>query len=431
MNCQCTQGTDGSGLTPDALAKTQKHPCFSFEAHHKYARMHLPVAPRCNLSCNYCNRKFDCLHESRPGVTSEVLTPGAALKKFNLVRSKIENLSVVGIAGPGDALANWEETRRTIELIQESDPEAVFCLSTNGLLLPEYAREIIGLGIKHVTVTLNCLDPDIGAQIYRYVDYRGKRHRGDEGAKILLENQLSGIKTLAGSGVVVKVNIVMITGINDRQIPDIVKKAGELGAYITNIMPLIPAGGSVFENLPQTCMKEVTRMRKACQSDLRQMFHCRQCRADAIGLLGDDRSLEFRSAAGEQEDTVPSLPAGAAALYKIAVASKQGEIIDQHFGQASEFAIYQGNGEIFQLVENRKVKRYCEGTEECDTDFGEERKESTVSAIGDCDAVVSLRIGHQARERLAKRNILGIEHYDTVENGLKAAVLKLNERKAV
>lgn len=299
MNCQCTQGTDGSGLAPDALDKTKKHPCFSFEAHHKYARMHLPVAPRCNISCNYCNRKFDCLHESRPGVTSEVLSPGAALQKYSYVKSKIENLSVVGIAGPGDALANWREARRAILLIKEYDPEVVFCLSTNGLMLPEYAGEILSLGIKHVTVTVNCLDPATGAKIYRFVDYHGKRYTGAAGAEILLQNQLAGIKTLAENGVVVKVNIVMISGINDSQVPDVVKKAGELGAFITNIMPLIPAGGSAFESLPQTCMKEVTRMRKACQADLRQMFHCRQCRADAIGLLGDDRSLEFRNVTGQ------------------------------------------------------------------------------------------------------------------------------------
>ena len=28
---------------------------------------------RCNIQCNYCDRKFDCTNESRPGVTSGVL----------------------------------------------------------------------------------------------------------------------------------------------------------------------------------------------------------------------------------------------------------------------------------------------------------------------------------------------------------------------
>ncbi len=280
--------------------KTQKHPCYSFDAHQKFARMHLPVAPYCNISCNYCNRKFDCVNESRPGVTSEILTPQAAKKKFDRVSEKVGELSVVGIAGPGDALADWENTRQTIELIRKENPEIVFCLSTNGLLLPEYAQEIIELGVTHVTVTVNCLDPAIGAKIYKHIHYKGQHYKGEEGVAILIENQLAGISKLTSQGIIVKVNIVMLKGINDHHIPEVVKKMKELGVYITNIMPLIPAPGSVFEDFPQTTMKDVNEMRNSCELDVMQMRHCKQCRADAIGLLGEDRSQEFR----DQEESL-------------------------------------------------------------------------------------------------------------------------------
>lgn len=291
--------------TPD---KNDRHPCFSFKASHKHARMHLPVAPRCNISCNYCNRKFDCLHESRPGVTSEVLLPETALQKYLTVKDKLQNISVVGIAGPGDALANWEKTRRTIALIKQSDPDVMFCLSTNGLMLPDYAREIVDLGVRHVTVTVNCLCPEIGEQIYGFVNYKGKKYKGARGAGILIENQLSGIKLLAVQGVSVKVNIVMIKGINDNHIPEIVKKVKDLGAFITNIMPLIPARGSPFAYMPRTCMKELNKMRNICQAHLQQMYHCKQCRADAIGLLDNDRSLELRSITPKEEASVINKP---------------------------------------------------------------------------------------------------------------------------
>ena len=88
--------------------ETAQHPCYSPGAH-EFARMHIPVAPKCNISCNYCNRKFDCVNESRPGVTSEVLSSEEAFEKFLDVKEKMPNLRVVGIAGPGDALANIEE----------------------------------------------------------------------------------------------------------------------------------------------------------------------------------------------------------------------------------------------------------------------------------------------------------------------------------
>ena len=78
-----------------------RHPCYNRDAHREFARMHVPVAPRCNIQCNYCNRKYDCCNESRPGVTSEVLSPEQAADKVAYVRERIPNLSVVGIAGPG------------------------------------------------------------------------------------------------------------------------------------------------------------------------------------------------------------------------------------------------------------------------------------------------------------------------------------------
>ena len=102
----------------EALAR---HPCYCKDAHREYARMHVPVAPRCNIQCNYCNRKYDCCNESRPGVTSEVLTPEQAAEKVLYVKSQIPQLSVVGIAGPGDPMAN-EETFRTLELVGRDAP---------------------------------------------------------------------------------------------------------------------------------------------------------------------------------------------------------------------------------------------------------------------------------------------------------------------
>jgi nitrogenase molybdenum-iron protein alpha/beta subunit/uncharacterized Fe-S cluster-containing radical SAM superfamily protein len=190
--------------------KTKTHPCFSCDSAHKYARMHLPIAPKCNISCNYCLRKYDCPNESRPGVTTEVLSPEKAFEKYKLVKEKMPNLKVVGIAGPGDALANFDEVKKSLELIREYDEEVTFCLSTNGLMLPFYAKDLVELGVSHVTITINAVDPKVTAKVYKYVDYLGVRYVGEEGARILLNNQLSGLKYLTNHGIVCKVNIVML-----------------------------------------------------------------------------------------------------------------------------------------------------------------------------------------------------------------------------
>ena len=65
---------------PEQMRKISEHPCYSEKACHAFGRCHLPVAPKCNIQCNYCVRDFDCVNESRPGVTSKVLSPEEELK---------------------------------------------------------------------------------------------------------------------------------------------------------------------------------------------------------------------------------------------------------------------------------------------------------------------------------------------------------------
>jgi nitrogen fixation protein NifB len=424
MGSVCCKNKELINLSDELKEKTIMHPCYSYEAHHKYARVHLPVAPACNISCNYCNRRFDCVNESRPGVTSEVLSPEKAKDKFLRVKEEIPNLSVVGIAGPGDALANWNEVRKTIELIKEVDPQVFFCISTNGLMLPEYGHEIVELGIKHVTVTVNCLNPSIGAEIYHHVVYKGTYYTMEAGAEILIKNQLLGIKYLAENGVLVKVNIVMIKDVNSSHIMEVVKKVKKLGAFMSNIMPLIPAPGSVFENHPQTSMKDINTMREICQADIHQMRHCQQCRADAIGLLKEDQSGRFRI---EQANVNKPHEAGMY-KYKVAVTSKYKKLVDLHYGHAEEFHIYEVGGSDIKFIETRKTVKYCGGNE-CDE--GEDAKNLVVKTIEDCEAVLTMRIGYDARKRLKDLGLFVVESCETVEEGLLDVFRQMKRRTAV
>jgi len=270
----------------DVKEKTKKHPCFNENAK-AYARMHLPIAPRCNIKCNYCNRKFDCVNESRPGVSSEILTPEQALSRYLDVRKTVEKLSVIGIAGPGDALANFKQTKATLEKIREYDKEVAFCISTNGLMLYEYADALHDLGVSHITVTMNAIDPEIAAKIYDHIRYKGELLRGVEATKVLIKKQLMGIEKAASLGMLVKINTVAIQGLNADHIVDVVKKATALGASLSNIIPLIPVVGTVFETYDPITEKDLDTLRDQAGVHLAQMRHCKQCRADAVGTLHD------------------------------------------------------------------------------------------------------------------------------------------------
>ncbi len=274
----------------DKKKNIQGHPCFGGN-HKNNGRMHLAVAPRCNIKCGYCTRKHDCANESRPGVTSKILTPEEAIIKVReVMASEILGpiIKVIGIAGPGDPLAN-EETFRTFELIDQEFPQLIKCMSTNGLLLPEKIERLEALNLCSVTVTLNALDPEVAGKIYSHVLYHGKKYTGNEGAEILIANQIRGIEQAARFGMTVKVNTVLIPGINDEQIPLIAERIKELGATVMNIMPLIPQAD--FAEVVPPSPERLEQIRLDNEQIIGQFKHCRQCRADAVGLIGQDVKL--------------------------------------------------------------------------------------------------------------------------------------------
>lgn len=398
------------------LEKTKTHPCFNCGAH-DHARIHLPIAPRCNIQCNYCVRKFDCPNESRPGVTTTILTPQEAFERYKYVKEKLPNLSVVGIAGPGDALANFEETKTTLELIRAYDPDITFCLSTNGLMLPLYAQELVDLGVSHVTVTVNAVDPKIGAKIYKYVDYMGMHFIGETAAAILLTNQLNGIKLLTSKGIICKINIVTLKGINDEHIPKVVEKMKELDCYITNIMQLIPVKGSAFEDLPMASQVEINKIRQSCGETMKQMYHCKQCRADAIGILGEDLSIELNKCLGK---CGPKKEEMNDKQYRFAIASKSGMIVDEHFGHVEEFHIYEYQGEEVKYIEKRKINKYCMGKEACDEK--EDKITRIIRSVEDCQGVITLRIGEAPKSKLKEKGIKVFSTYDRISDAIKKAV---------
>lgn len=437
----------GRGDLPRAIRdKVKKHPCYSVEAHHHYARMHVAVAPACNMQCNYCNRKYDCANESRPGVTSEKLTPEQAAKKVLAVASRIPQMTVLGIAGPGDPLANPDKTFRTFELVAKAAPDVKLCLSTNGLALPDHVDTIDRLNIEHVTITINMIDPEIGAQIYPWIFHNHKRYSGIEAAQILTKRQLLGLEMLSARGILCKVNSVMIPGINERHLVEVNKAVKSRGAFLHNIMPLIaaPKHGTVFGLKGQRTptARELKALQDACEGEMNMMRHCRQCRADAVGLLGEDRSAEFtkekivtmtvnydpearkayqagieeerraRSMA-RQEEAIEHAAGTSDIKVLIAVATKGAGLINEHFGHATEFQVYELSRSGAKFVDHRRVAHYCQGGYGAQDDLA-----AIIRSINDCRAVFVARIGGRPMSELNKAGIEPVDQYahEFIEN---------------
>ena len=167
------------------------------------------------------------------------------------------------------------------------------------------------------------------------------------------------------------------------------------------------------------------------------MRHCRQCRADAVGLLGEDRSEEFTLDKIEQMEVVYDLDrrrsyqdkveverqaqfaakrealAEAAALdvaddlkVLVAVATKGGGRVNEHFGHVTEFQIFEVSAGEALFVGHRRVDLYCQGG------FGDdEQLPSVVRAINDCHAVLVAKIGACPRDELTAAGIEPVDQF--------------------
>ena len=268
------------------------HPCFNASAGGHRGRIHLPVAPECNISCVYCNRKSDCLNESRPGVCSRVLSPEEAADLVDDAVRHTPSLAVVGIAGPGDPLANPELTLRSFDLVRARHPGLLLCLSTNGLMLAEYAADLHALGVGHVTITINAVDPAIACRIYHGARMDACVHSGRQTAELLLEKQEQALAALERLGFAVKVNTVVIPGINDEHVEEIARVAARFQVGLMNCIGLIPLPGTAVGALAAPSAKRMEELRGRAGKHVLQMRHCTRCRADAFGLLAQDSRIE-------------------------------------------------------------------------------------------------------------------------------------------
>jgi nitrogen fixation protein NifB len=185
---------------------------------------------------------------------------------------------------------------------------------------------------------------------------------------------------------------------------------------------------------------ELKALQDACEGDMNMMRHCRQCRADAVGLLGEDRGAEFtldkveamemdeaflaeamakRKALREQvaaeleakkQKAHAPQPAGVAVVtihrrktaaagqgaegrpVLMAVAAKHG-LVAEHFGHAREFLIYEATAAGAKMVGHRKTDLYCEGGDTCGD--GESVLAKTIKALEGCEAVLCSKIGFE------------------------------------
>ena len=230
----------------------------------------------------------------------------------------------------------------------------LLCVATNGLNVALYADELAQLRVSHVTLTVNAVEPRIGQQVYAWVRDGRDVYRGEAAAGLLWERQQDGIRRLKARDLVVKINTILIPGINDRHIDEVARTIRNLGADILNCVPMYPVADTPLAEVPEPSPQMVAEARSQAGQYLPLMHHCTRCRADACGLLGDvpsdDQHARLRQAAAQPLVPTEDRPC-------VAVATLEGMLVNQHLGEADRLQVYRQQAEGFELVATRTAPR--------------------------------------------------------------------------
>jgi len=185
--------------------------------------LRVSVTDRCNLRCVYCMPP-----EGVP------LRPHGDLLSFEEIVAVVESAVALGVRKArltgGEPLVRLGLTELVRQLAR-IDGLKDLSLSTNGTLLKEHASALKAAGLRRVNVSLDSLKPERYRRITRHGD---------------LAETLAGIEAAEATGLApIKLNTVVMRGVNDDEVADLAALARNRGWSIRFIerMPLAEGGG--------------------------------------------------------------------------------------------------------------------------------------------------------------------------------------------
>ncbi|MDP3426736.1 MAG: radical SAM protein [Humidesulfovibrio sp.] len=381
------------------------HPCFAVGARTQAGRIHLPVAAKSTI-----RRRF-----GEPETPGRALSPKDVTQWLDRVLAGGTHISMVGITGPGEPLAEPGPVFETLRAVREQHPDLALTLSTNGLLAAQHADALAGLGLSHVTVLVDAVDPLIVEQLYAWIRPGKRTLPLPEAARLLVDEQARTIRAFREAGLFVKVNMTVIAGINEEHVTDVASITATLGADMLALVPFQPA-------CPDSCC-DPTKSELAGSEpgapkapDDARMEELRELAGRYIPLMPGFDSCGQNIVGLEQalpEVCLESaLPKPSGARVNVAVASASGLDVDLHLGQAIRFLIFgprESDG-LPCLLDSRDAPQPTAdstgNTASGDKTGGANARWAALAeTLHDCFAILAASAGAPPREFLATRGI--------------------------
>ena len=201
----------------------------SFQRPINYLR--ISVTDRCNLRCVYCMPAEGVREMSHRDILSYE-------EIYTVVRAASElGINKVRLTG-GEPLVRLGMPK-LVAMLGQIEAVDDISLTTNGTLLGRYAAELKRAGLKRVNISLDTLKPE--------------RFRAITRGHCDLDDVLAGIEAARSAGLSpVKINVVVMAGINDDEVLDFAGKTISEGWHVRFIefMPIAGVGSAALNYVP-------------------------------------------------------------------------------------------------------------------------------------------------------------------------------------
>jgi len=172
--------------------------------------LRISITQRCNLKCSYCHREGEV---QRANVSAEKMS----LEEIVRIAKTAVSLGIVRIKLTGGEPLMRQDVYDVVKSIAGIPGLRDLSMTTNGLLLDQFAQPLCSAGLRRVNISLPTLNPET--------------YRKLTGGK--LENALAGVKAAIEAGFSpVKLNMVVLKGVNVNDIPDMIDFAKEIGVVL-------------------------------------------------------------------------------------------------------------------------------------------------------------------------------------------------------
>ena len=348
-------------------------------------RVHLPVAPKALARGRFSPEK----------VLPRALSPDQALSWLEYLAGQGQVVKVVNINGPGDPLATPELTLLTLGLLRERYPGVSLCLTTLGIGAAAHAAELARVGLAHVSILLDAVDPEVAQRIYAWIRPGTKNMPLDKASCLLIDEQAESIAALVKAGVNVQAKTTVYPCINSEHIPAIAAKAAELRASEMKLFPFLAKG----EDCPQPRDKATPEELAALAAQANEYLP-----TTLIDVAMCQEMIETEL--GEEVVNQALLPKPSLKRPHLAVCSSDGFEVDTHLGQAYQFLIYGPKDGPVVLLESRPAP---------EPGSGDGRWQQAALILSDCFAVLASAAGENPKRILADKGLPVLTQEGNVE----------------